>query len=113
METLTGDEANPFVQLVLIALVISGLVIFLKKGQRKRKSVWDDDDVPMIEAPMEAPSFGSFSTEETESSVEDGKIEPVPLPDDGLPEGWSEEQWLHYGHQYLGMQESEDGQDEK
>ena len=113
METLTGDEANPFVQLVLIALVISGLVIFLKKGQRKRKSVWDDDDVPMIEAPMEAPSFGSFSTEETESSVENEKIEPVPLPEGGLPEGWSEEQWLHYGHQYLEMQESEDGQDEK
>ena len=41
------------------------------------------------------------------------KIEPVPLPDGGLPEGWSEEQWLHYGHQYLEMQESEDGQDEK
>ena len=76
-------------------------------------AVWDDDDVPIIEAPMEAPSFGSFNTEETESSVENEKREPVPLPDDGLPEGWSEEQWLHYGHQYLEMKESEDGQDEK
>ena len=113
MESLTGDEANPFIQLMIIALIISGLVIFIKKGQKKRKSVWDDDDVPMIEAPMEAPSFGSFSTEETESSVENEKIEPVPLPEGGLPEGWSEEQWLHYGHQYLEMQESEDGQDEK
>ena len=24
-----------------------------------------------------------------------------PLPDGGLPDGWSMEQWIHYGHQYL------------
>jgi len=27
--------------------------------------------------------------------------EPIPIPEDGLPEGWSEEQWQHYGQQYL------------
>ena len=26
---------------------------------------------------------------------------PIPIPEDGLPEGWSEEQWQHYGQQYL------------
>jgi len=27
-----------------------------------------------------------------------------PLPSDGLPPGWTEEQWQHYGHQWLSQQ---------
>ena len=34
----------------------------------------------------------------------------TPIPDDGLPEGWTEEQWQHYGYQYL-VQQTENGQD--
>ena len=30
----------------------------------------------------------------------DATITP-PLPDGGLPVGWSMEQWIHYGQQYL------------
>ena len=30
-----------------------------------------------------------------------------PLPDEGLPEGWTMEQWSHYGHQYLNAQGSQ------
>ncbi len=30
-----------------------------------------------------------------------------PLPDGGLPEGWTMEQWGHYGHQYLNAQGSQ------
>jgi len=30
----------------------------------------------------------------------------LPLPESGLPEGWTHEQWLHYGHQYLDAQSS-------
>ena len=26
---------------------------------------------------------------------------PVPIPPEGLPAGWTEEQWQHYGHQYM------------
>ncbi len=113
IESLTGDEANPFIQLMLIALIIAGLAIFLKKGQKKRKSVWDDDDVPVIEAPLEAPSIEMFSTEETEGLQVNEAHESLPIPEEGLPEGWSEEQWEHYGHQYLDLQQTENGQDEK
>ena len=28
-------------------------------------------------------------------------IDPPPIPEDGLPEGWSEDQWHHFGQQYL------------
>ena len=34
----------------------------------------------------------------------------TPIPEDGLPEGWTEEQWQHYGYQYL-VQQTENGQD--
>jgi len=27
-----------------------------------------------------------------------------PLPSDGLPPGWTVEQWQHYGHQWLAQQ---------
>jgi hypothetical protein len=33
--------------------------------------------------------------------VNEGNIVPPPIPEDGLPEGWSEEQWQHFGQQYL------------
>ena len=36
MESLTGDDANPFIQLLIISLLIAGLVIFIKRGQRRR-----------------------------------------------------------------------------
>ena len=113
MESLTGDEANPFIQLMIIALIISGLVIFIKKGQKKRKSVWDDDDVPIIEAPLEAPSVDLFSEIENDDNQTEVLTEIPPIPDEGLPDGWTEEQWQHYGQQYLEMQETEDGQAEK
>ncbi len=113
METLTGEEANPFVQLIIIGMIISGLVLILKRGQKKRKSVWDDDGIAMIEAPLEAPKMDAFSNLEDNTSIEDNHIRSLPIPEDGLPEGWSEEQWLHYGHQFVEMQESENGQDEK
>ena len=32
------------------------------------------------------------------------EIQGLPLPESGLPEGWTHEQWLHYGHQYLDAQ---------
>ena len=31
-----------------------------------------------------------------------------PIPEEGLPDGWSMEQWQHYGHQYVEMQ-TDDG----
>ena len=37
MESLTGEEANPFIQLMLIAIVIAGVALLLKRGQKKKK----------------------------------------------------------------------------
>lgn len=113
IESLTGDEANPFVQLSILALIIAILVVFVKRGQKKRGSVWDDDDVPVIEAPLEAPSMDMFGGSEQNGQNAISATETLPLPEGGLPDGWTMEQWQHYGHQYSEIQESTDGQDEK
>ena len=40
--------------------------------------------------------------QEDDSGIEkEENIVPPPIPEDGLPEGWSEEQWQHFGQQYL------------
>ena len=30
-----------------------------------------------------------------------------PIPEEGLPEGWSIEQWIHYGQRWLDQQNRE------
>ena len=46
-----------------------------------------------VEKPLEAPSFDDFQSDE--------EIVGPPLPEGGLPEGWTMEQWQHYGEQFL------------
>ena len=88
-------------------------MIFLKKGQRKRKSVWDDEDIPIIEAPMEAPDMGLFGSSEVFAQEIDQLLDAPQIPEDGLPSGWTEEQWQHYGQKYLEMQETGDEQNKE
>ena len=43
----------------------------------------------------------------TEEPVTVPLIEQGPaIPEDGIPEGWTAEQWSHYGQQYLDAQAS-------
>ena len=112
VQSMTGEEANPFIQLTLISLVIAGIALLLKRGQKKKQSVWDDDDVPTIEAPLEAPSMDVFGSLDSGQPQTDSASEAAPIPDEGLPEGWSMEQWQHYGHQYLEKQQTDEGQNE-
>lgn len=58
---------------------------------------------PPLNQPPAPPSGSSqLSSNNDESNIliasSDG---PAPIPEGGLPEGWSEEQWQHYGHQWL------------
>ena len=53
--------------------------------------------VPESEVASESIETSVLQTTETQG---------LPLPESGLPEGWTEEQWLHYGHQYLDAQSS-------
>ena len=81
-------------------------------------------DQAQARRPKAPPSDLMFATSfETDTAVKEPEAEiasepilapqePVaeaqgpPLPAEGLPEGWTEEQWSHYGHQYLEAQSS-------
>ena len=41
-------------------------------------------EMPILPKPPSAKVFG-----------------PPPIPPEGIPPGWSMEQWIHYGHQWL------------
>jgi len=55
-----------------------------------------DGDSALSSAPVEAPS----GVETTEEGSEESRGEP-PIPPSGLPDGWSQDQWEHFGWQYL------------
>ncbi|MGB0201576.1 MAG: carboxypeptidase-like regulatory domain-containing protein [Candidatus Poseidoniaceae archaeon] len=106
VESLAGEGANPFFQLLGISIGIAAIVFFLKRGQKKKESVWEADDLPEIIAPMEAPSMDMFRTEHVDIQQPESTIESLPLPEGGLPDGWTMEQWQHYGHQYIQQEDT-------
>ena len=82
---------------MLIALII-----------RRRSVEFDDDEIqsddllvtngpPITNGP---PVSTATPTPAAQTFVEHGTTSPV-LPETGLPDGWSMEQWEHYGQQYL------------
>jgi hypothetical protein len=87
-----GDEASPFAQLIAVALMITCILLVLRRMKNKPESVWEND-APSIEKPLEAPSFDDFQSNEESFGP--------PLPEGGLPEGWTMDQWQHYGEQFL------------
>lgn len=106
VESLAGEGANPFFQLLGISIGIAAIVFFLKRGQKKRESVWEADDLPEIIAPMEAPSTDMFRSEDVDIKQPESTMETLPLPEGGLPTGWTMEQWQHYGHQYMQQEDT-------
>lgn len=92
---VAGDQANPTVQFMLIALGIL-LVLFVVRrlNQRGNDSLWDGEhNTMMAQPPVQAPDSAMFN-------------DSPPIPEGGLPPGWTEEQWQHYGHQYVDSEQS-------
>jgi hypothetical protein len=73
-----------------MGLVLFGAVLALQRPTGQT----DDplkiyDETPTIETLQPAEGAG-----ESQSSI-------APLPEGGLPPGWTDEQWQWYGHEYL------------
>ena len=92
VQSVIGNGDNPFFQLLLISGIIAVVLFLVNKTRPKPKSAWEED-APSIEAPLAPPSFAAFDAT-TDS-------QPLPLPEEGLPPGWTIEQWNYYGHQYV------------
>ena len=85
---ITGGIA--LVMMMAIALII------------RRKSLPIEDEELDIQGPpiTNGPPASQSHTIIPQPVMEQQSFAPA-IPDSGLPEGWSEEQWQHYGQQYL------------
>ena len=67
-------------------------------------------EVPSNLAPAPQPVEPQLPTPTTEPQTSQQPLQQAelhpPIPESGLPEGWTEEQWSHYGQQYLDAQSS-------
>ena len=123
---LAGEEANPLAQVALIIVIILLLVAVsrrrsasaqtktwqrdglddefdtdaqLEKSQKRRPAAPPPGfifDQAMQQAPSNANQTGEISVDEL--------LEGPPIPEAGLPAGWTAEQWQYYGHEWLKSQ---------
>ena len=81
--------------IALIMLMLISLII-------RRKSIPFDEEFNEIQGPpiTNGPPVSQTNTPMQQPVIEHETSSPT-IPDSGLPEGWSMEQWQHYGQQYL------------
>jgi hypothetical protein len=108
-----NDDASMNVEVVaggIAGVLAFTLLLAVLLRKRNDASILEEDEtkdfIPQITAgpPVTNGPPVSESTEfdatETVATVSSEVTHP-PLPDGGLPDGWSMEQWSHYGEQYL------------
>ena len=91
-------------------LAFLGALVFLLRGRGENEP--DVETVPLVQA---GPPVSTLQTEKEVPELEESEggteqsgdpppasqIASPPLPEDGLPPGWTQEQWQYYGQQYL------------
>ena len=117
---LVGEEAEPVAQLSLLAfmMLLLGLMTRKRRSGRhnramerlddRQNAIFSDEEVGLMpheisarrNRPQDPPVEGLFNDEHSQNSSPAGP----PLPESGLPEGWTQEQWEHYGQQWLDSQ---------
>ena len=121
---LAGEEANPIAQLAMALIVILLLVLVARRRSNTNKvKTWEEDTLDaafdkdgkmdsMARKPATPPPGFVFeqalqlppkSTSSEDISIDELLAGPE-LPETGLPDGWSMEQWNYYGHEWLKSQ---------
>jgi len=111
---LVGEEANPFAQLGLLAGVLMLLLLLSRRRSRPDEEaawnevsgamangVFDDRDAHIAQRRPEGPPPDYLFQQSLQEAPAAPERQGPPLPASGLPEGWSMEQWEHYGQQWL------------
>ena len=81
-----ADSGPIYLQGLAMALLLFGAIIALQKPQRR-----EEDTTKVYDNTAHIESTQSTDQEDA----------PAPLPEGGLPPGWTDEQWAWYGHEYL------------
>ena len=113
---LAGEEANPLAQLGLLAAILLLLVLISRRKSRpNERDIWDEVTGAMAGDALEEREAtiarrrpeGPPPDYLFQQSLQQAPVAPTqgpPLPPTGLPEGWTMEQWVHYGQQWLDSQ---------
>jgi hypothetical protein len=118
---LSFEDGGVALIVIILALILVGLLAVLgwtSMQGRETEDPWDALSVgaPFEEVPSSAPSATMFAATipegqppaeptETPAPVEAVPVTGAPpIPAEGLPPGWTEEQWTHYGAQWLAQE---------
>ena len=121
---LAGEEASPIAQVGLVLILILLLVLVARRREKSAKDKnWQRDELDdafdrdsNLESthrkPASPPPGFVFeqALQKAPSSIDsedisiDDLLEGPKLPESGLPDGWSMEQWQYYGHEWLNSQ---------
>ena len=117
---LVGEEANPLAQLGLLALMLLLVALFARRRNRSETGErgWDevsealtgdlfaDREEHLRQKQPEGPPPDYLFQQAMQQAPASGTAPHAgpPLPPSGLPEGWTMEQWEHYGQQWLESQ---------
>jgi hypothetical protein len=116
---LVGEEASPVAQLSLLAGMLLLVLLFSRRRRKvEPNDAWDEvsdaltvglftdreEQVRQKRPEGPPPSYLFQSDLQTAPSGTAPNHNGPPLPPSGLPEGWTMEQWEHYGQQYLDSQ---------
>ena len=122
---LAGEDASPIAQVALVLIVILLLVLVARRRENTAKAKnWQREDLDdafdfdgksnsETRKPAAPPPGFVFeqALQEAPKDIESGDISVdelisgPQLPESGLPEGWTMEQWEHYGHEWLNSQQ--------
>lgn len=88
-------------------MLIGIIILTLKmKSNKEDDDLVMDDEKGVVDIPQGPPVSQAPIQQETHTGLQASNIEQTPstgppLPESGLPDGWTMEQWAYYGQQYL------------
>ena len=106
------------IQALIFILICLIPILLFAKGRREsnypNKQGWQELDMslgysaPMPSAAPVASQFGIENNQQNNIQTQNQQINSgPPIPETGLPEGWTLEQWSYYGSAWLSQQEEE------
>ena len=105
--------ATPLVSGAIISALAISIVISLLVLKNRRDDDIDDNvtSKPISGPPISGPPITSLTVKVEQTPHSDGGAKEIiessvvipPVPQEGLPQGWTLEQWQYYGQQYLDM----------
>ena len=119
-EALAGQVSDSALAVVMYLIALAAMsyavwtMIQIRRIRRGDEEVEGDQTAEVIEEMMgdkEVPNVPDMSVPPAAPApapTEPTNQPPPPLPPTGLPEGWTEDQWQHYGHQYVASMGSND-----